>query len=86
MSKSQNTYPILDNLFGSKSRVKVLKFLFRNYPVNVSINDLARRVQEPQAVIRQEIKSMEKMGLIKKMKKQITKFEITGDDLGIVIT
>lgn len=27
-----------------------------------------------------------KMGLIKKMKKQITKFEITGEDLGIVTT
>jgi hypothetical protein len=27
-----------------------------------------------------------KMGLIKKMKKQINKFEITGQDLGIVTT
>ena len=27
-----------------------------------------------------------KMGLIKKMKKQIDKFEITGKDLGIVTT
>jgi hypothetical protein len=27
-----------------------------------------------------------KIGLIKKMKKQIKKFEITGDDLGIVTT
>ena len=27
-----------------------------------------------------------KMGLIKKMKKQINKFEITGNDLGIIIT
>jgi transposase len=25
-----------------------------------------------------------KMGLIKKMKKQINKFEITGDDLGLI--
>jgi len=27
-----------------------------------------------------------KMGLIKKIKKQINKFEITGEDLGIVTT
>ena len=27
-----------------------------------------------------------KMGLIKKMKKQINKFEITGEDLGIMTT
>jgi len=56
----------LDNLFGSKSRFKVLKFLFRNYPNDFNIAGLARMVQEKPNEIRKEINLMQTMGLIKK--------------------
>lgn len=66
MSKDNSNNHVLENLFNSKIRIKVLKFLFRNYPVNIGIRELARRVQEPLGVARKEIKSLEKIGLIKK--------------------
>ena len=57
---------VLDNLFDSRVRVKVLKFLFRNYPCSVEIKDLAKRVQEPYEAVRWEIKMFEKIGLVRK--------------------
>ena len=66
MSKSSNPL-ILDNLFNSRIRVKVLKFLFRNYPVDFGCRELAGRIQEPSWAIKKEIKNLEKIGLIKKM-------------------
>jgi len=65
MSKNKSPYPILENLFNSKTRVKVLKFLFRNYPVTVGVKDLARRVQEQLDLVRKEIAELGKMGLVK---------------------
>lgn len=56
----------LDNLFGSKIRVKVLKFLFRNYPNDFSIRELANIVQESTGKIRQEINLLREIGLVKK--------------------
>ena len=67
MSKPNSSYPVLENLFNSKVRIKVLKFLFRNHPVNVGIKDLSKRVQEPLDLVRKEIKELEKIGLIKKL-------------------
>lgn len=66
MSKGNGHYQILENLFNSKIRVKVLKFLFRNYPVNVGIRELSKRMQEPLNMVRKEVKNLEKIGLIKK--------------------
>jgi len=66
MSKNNKQLPILESLFNSRTRVKVLKFLFRNYPVTVGIRDLARRVQEPYPVVQKEIKDLEKISLVKK--------------------
>lgn len=67
MSKDQVQYPILENLFNSKIRVKVLKFLFRNYPVNIGARDLADRIQEAPENVRKEMKELEKMGLVNKI-------------------
>jgi len=67
MSKDRARYPILENLFNSKVRVKVLKFLFRNYPMNIGAGDLARRIQESPGVVRKEMKELQKMGLINKV-------------------
>ncbi|OGN05123.1 MAG: hypothetical protein A3B99_00650 [Candidatus Yanofskybacteria bacterium RIFCSPHIGHO2_02_FULL_44_12b] len=65
---SKNSNPLsLDYLFGSRVRVKVLKFLFRNYPVNFGAKDLADRVSEPREAIRKEIKNLQKIGLVKKI-------------------
>jgi len=69
MSKVQNQaqYLILENLFNSKVRVKVLKFLFRNYPMNIGAGDLAQRIQEPLAIVRKEMKDLQKMGLVNRV-------------------
>lgn len=64
--RAGNQYPILENLFNSRTRVKVLKFLFRNHPVNVGIRELSRRIQESVETTRQEIKQLEKIGVIRK--------------------
>ncbi len=67
MSKNANNQLILDNLFNSRLRVKVLKFLFRNYPVDFGVRELASRIQEPLDVIKKEVNSLQKMGLVKRM-------------------
>ncbi|MDP3697265.1 MAG: archaellum operon transcriptional activator EarA family protein [Candidatus Taylorbacteria bacterium] len=68
MSKSTNQHLVLENLFGSKLRVKILKFLFRNYPSNVGVGDLAKRVQEPYEMVKKEMKLLERTGLVKSIK------------------
>lgn len=57
---------ILDTLFGSKIRVKVLKFLFRNYPNDFSISELSARIQETPAATGKEIRLLNEIKLIKK--------------------
>jgi len=64
MSKGKAQYPILENLFNSKVRVKVLKFLFRNYPVNIGASDLAYRIQEPLKAVRKEMRELQRIGVI----------------------
>ena len=79
MSKPIKHYPILESLFNSKARVKVLKFLFRNYPVSVGIKDLSKRTQEQFEPVQKEIRELVKMGLIKSVDRKYyaldTKFE-----------
>ncbi len=67
MSKSQKQHQVLENLFNSKTRVKVLKFLFRNYPTDVGIKELVKRIQEPYETVRQEIKMFERIGLVRRV-------------------
>lgn len=57
---------ILDNLFGSKARVKVLKFLFRNYPAGFTVRQIAHRTQESALIVRRELDTLRKISLIKK--------------------
>ena len=63
MNKSRD---ILDILFGSKVRVKVLKFLFRNYPNDFAAPELTKRIQESPAAIRKETQLLNQIKLIKK--------------------
>lgn len=58
--------PVLDNLFGSKVRVKLLKFLFRNYPGDFTVGELSRRIQEPLEATRKEIQMLREIQVIKK--------------------
>lgn len=57
---------ILDNLFGSRIRVKVLKFLFRNYPADFTIEDLSSRIQESHGATKKEIEALGKLRLVRK--------------------
>lgn len=57
---------ILDNLFGSKVRVKMLKFLFRNYPNPVTVGTLSRIIQESPSAVRREVLMLREIGLLKK--------------------
>ncbi|MEK7194761.1 MAG: hypothetical protein AAB667_00685 [Patescibacteria group bacterium] len=57
---------ILDNLFGSNARVKILKFLFRNYPQQVDLKTLCERVQEPPLVVKKELTAMQEIKLVKR--------------------
>lgn len=59
---SKNT---LDNLFGSKIRVKILKYAFRNYPGDFNIQELSQRIQEPSRGVKREVSNLLRIGLIK---------------------
>lgn len=63
MSKSKNT---LDKLFGSRIRVKLLRFLFRNYPGDFIAPELSKRIQEPLEETKKELEFLAKLGLIAK--------------------
>ena len=63
MNKSRD---ILDILFGSKVRVKVLKFLFRNYPNDFAVPELTKRIQETGSATKKEVVLLTKIKLIKK--------------------
>lgn len=60
---SSNT---LDKLFGSRTRVKLLRFLFRNYPTGFNAAELSRRIQEPTEETKKELEFLSKLGLINK--------------------
>ena len=64
----------LDNLFGSITRVRLLKFLFRNYPGEFLIGELTARTQERNTAIKLELESLVKIGLIKKTKTAKVKY------------
>ena len=66
MSNSKN---ILDNLFGSQTRVKLLKLLFRNYPGSYTAGELSRRIQESFEDTKKELTFLSKLGLTVKNKK-----------------
>lgn len=65
MSKS-----ILETLFSSKARVKMLKLFFRNAGEVFTAEQIASRIQEGPKVVKKEISDLMEAGLIK-MKKII---------------
>ena len=56
---------ILQILFDSRARVKILKLLFRNDGQAFNAREIADRVQEEPRLVRQEIKKFLAIGLLK---------------------
>ena len=56
---------VLGNLFGSATRVKLLKFFLLNTSVGYSVDDIAGRLRVKPAVIRSELSDFAKAGFIK---------------------
>ena len=55
----------LEQLFSSRIRIKVLRFLFRNPDLYFDIPGLAKRVQENTPVVAKEIEELRELGLVK---------------------
>lgn len=56
----------LEQLLGSRIRVKILRFLFRNELAVVDARSLAKRIQETTAATSSEIKNLTTMRLLKR--------------------
>ncbi|HEY4506986.1 MAG TPA: hypothetical protein VJH71_02400 [Candidatus Paceibacterota bacterium] len=65
MSKARN---ILELLFESRARVRMLKLLFRNSSSSFTATELAERMQEPLSEVQREIKRFIEMGLLREVK------------------
>jgi len=63
MSKS-----ILDNLLGSRVRVKLLKLFYRQHPTELPMSELVVRVQEPAFIVRRELIALMDIGLVRHVK------------------
>jgi len=61
--------PILDNLLGSKVRVKILKFLYRNFPMDFSVREISRRIKETPQSTRDELELLRQITVVKIVKK-----------------
>lgn len=56
---------ILETLFESRPRLKILKFLFRNANSSFSVKELAAHVQEKPLTVKKEIAKLREIGLVK---------------------
>ena len=56
---------ILEHLFVSRTRVKILKFLFRNLNPDFTVKDLSIRLQESRGAVNKEVKKLLEVGLVK---------------------
>ena len=65
--RSENPSIVLEVLFNSKIRVKILKFLFRNHPARIGVLELAGKVQESSGKVSHDMAELEKIGLIKRV-------------------
>ena len=68
----------LEILFESKARLKILKYLYRNYPSGYFYDEIVKHTQENSLVIRKEVKRLMDIGLIDKKNNSYTlnaKFE-----------
>jgi hypothetical protein len=59
---------ILDNLFESKAKVKILKYIFRNPEKEFSVKELASKVQENQETVYSELIKLTHIQLLEEKK------------------
>lgn len=58
---------VLETLFNSRARIRLLKFLFRNYPKPFTLNDIAKHLQEEKGLVKKEISRLSQIGLLVKV-------------------
>jgi len=63
---------LLEQLFESQPKVKVLKFFFRNFQDVFTLKQIFRRLRTNVSLVRREIGKLEKLGLIKQKKAWLT--------------
>ena len=54
----------LEVLFESRPRLKILKFLFRNFGKKYTFREIVNHTQEHAAVVRKELQKLSEIGLI----------------------
>ena len=57
---------VLETLFESRSKVKILKFLFRNSDRDFSVKEITAHVQETPRVVKSDLKKLMEIGLLRK--------------------
>ena len=55
---------VLETILGSRAKVRLLKFLFRNYPKTFSVNEIVRHLQEDPSEVKREIAKFVQIGLL----------------------
>ncbi|MBI2676943.1 MAG: hypothetical protein HYX21_03310 [Candidatus Yanofskybacteria bacterium] len=60
---------VLETLFNSRARVRLLRFLFRNYPQTFTIKELAKHLQEDRLMIKKEVSRLQQIDLLIRDKK-----------------
>lgn len=63
---------LLEQLFESQPKVKVLKFFFRNHQDVFTLKQIFRRLRTNVSLVRREINKLEKLGLIKQKRVWLT--------------
>jgi len=61
---------ILEQLFESQAKVKLMKLFFRNLDETFPIRDILKMLRVNPSSVRREMKKLEKIGIIRKIKKQ----------------
>lgn len=57
---------VLENLFNSRARVRLLRFFFRNYPRTFSLKEIIKHLQEDPTTVKKEISRLMGIGLLLK--------------------
>jgi len=67
---------ILETLFNSRARVRLLRFLFRNFPQSFTLKELAGRLQEDNKTLKKEIEQFAEIKLVNRGKDKNNKTQI----------
>lgn len=75
---------ILEKLFGSKTRVKILSLFVKNPNNDFFIREITRKLKERINSIRRELTNLEKMKILKSTKKDKKKYYSINEDCNII--